>query len=726
MDLERFKSDIENAPFQVAFTFDDTDDVLWAWQSLFDDICNTHAPRKEVKIKSQAPPWMTNEIRIKMNRRFKLFKLAVASKCPIQGSEYKRAQNDVTRSIRLAKASYFSNLFKEVESSSAYWNLVNKATKPNARKSIGPIRRDDGSLALTDEDKANVINSFFATVGDKLSSLLPPPLTSQATGHRCEVPPLFRATINQKQVTEKIGSIQVKKSAGPDNVNPKLLKLAGNVIVPSLTRLYQHSLEDETVFSQWKSARVTPIHKGDDEIDPANYRPISLLSIPSKILESVVNDALVTHVFASNDLASDRQWAFRKGFSTELLLTQLTELWRKEVDKGKAVAVAFIDFKKAFDCVQHEQLLTKLQRNFGILGPLHNWLKSYLSNRLQYTVVNGVKSKMQSVSVGIPQGSVLGPTLFALYISDLPSSVPSGETYLFADDTTIYCVAENGDQAIHQLNKALKELYSWCLNNRLTPHPKKSEAMLLSKTNTVGPTPSVTIGGCLVKLVNKSRLLGVTVDDRLTWSPHLSEVKKSFANKLNLLRKSKFLPKSVLEQFYFSIILPSITYGLVIWANGSNSELFRSIDKLHGRAAKLIYNLGNDTSYEDALKTAKWHSLAYIYKVKLFKLMHNAYNDRLPVPLSDNIVTMRSTEYSLRRSENIAIPRFQSRYLEQSVSYRGAILWNAIASRHPDITRTERWTLDSRLNKIKVLKDFHFKATSASTANFSNDDFIYF
>ena len=164
----------------------------------------------------------------------------------------------------------------------------------------------------------------------------------------------------------------------------------------------------------------------------------------------------------------------------------------------------------------------------------------------------------------------------------------------------------------------------------------------------------------------------------------------------------------------------------MIWANGSNSELFRSIDKLHGRAAKLIYNLGNDTSYEDALKLAKWHSSAYIYKIKLFKLMHNAYNDRLPVPLSDNIVTKRNTEYSLRRSVNIAVPRFQSRYLEQSVSYRGAILWNAIASRHPDLTRTERWTLDSRLNKIKVLTDFSFKATSASTANFSDDDFIYF
>ena len=311
------------------------------------------------------------------------------------------------------------------------------------------------------------------------------------------------------------------------------------------------------MFSEWKSARVIPLHKGDDETDAANYRPISLLSIPSKILESVVNDALVTHVFASSYLASDRQWAFRKAFSTELLLTNLTESWRKEVDEGNAVAVAFIDFKKAFDCVQHEQLLTKLQKNFGILGPLHNWLKSYLSNRLQYTIVNGVKSKMQSVSVGIPQGSVL----FALYTSDLPSSIPSGETYMFADDATIYCIAENGDQAIHKLNKALKELYSWCLNNRLTPHPKKSEVMLLSKTNTVGPAPPVIIGGCLVKLVNKSRLLGVTMGDRLTWPPHLYEVKNSLANKLNLLRKSKSrsLLKSVLEQLYFSVILPSIT-----------------------------------------------------------------------------------------------------------------------------------------------------------------------
>ena len=648
MDLKSFKFDLENAPFHVAETFEDTDDILGAWQSLFNDICDNHVPWKEVKIKSQAPPWITNEIRIKMNRRFKLFKLAVASKCPVKWSEYKRARNDVTRYIRQAKVSYFSDLFNQVKNTSAYWNLVNKATNPTVRKSIGPLKREDDTLALKDIDKANLINLFFTTVGEKLNNLLPSSLVHQSINlEHNDVPLLSRVTINNETILQKINSIKVKKSAGPDNIHPKLLKLAGNAIVPPLTHLYQYSMDHEAVFSQWKLARITPIHKGDDETEIANYRPVSLLSIPSKILESVVNDSIVDHVFTANDLASDRQWAYRKGHSTELLLIHLTELWRKEVDTGKAIAVAFIDFKKAFDCVQHSLLITKLQRNFGISGSLLNWLISYLTNRHQYVVVNGAESDILSVQVGIPQGSVLGPTLFTLFTNDLPSSVISGETFMYADDTTVYCVGDNRDEAVSQLNRALAELYNWCLDNRLTPHPKKCEAVLISKSSIIGPIASVTIGDSIIKWVNKSRLLGVTVDDKLTWTPHLIEVKKSFANKLNLLRKSRFLPKSVLEKFYFSVILPSVIYSLVIWSNCSNSELFGSIEKLHSRAAQLIYNL-KDTSHEDSLKIAKWHSLAYIHKTKLFKLIHSAYNNLLPNQLCDNIIDKRKSKYLLR------------------------------------------------------------------------------
>ena len=225
------------------------------------------------------------------------------------------------------------------------------------------------------------------------------------------------------------------------------------------------------MFTSWKTARLTSVYIKDDETDCSNYRPISLLSVPSKILESVVNDTIVRHVNKANNLVTDKQWAYRAGFSTELLLTHLTETWRKAVDEGLVVAVAFIDFKKAFDSVSHTILEMKLERDFGISEPLLDWLKSYLKERQQFTAVNGSTSEMIPMSFGIPQGSVLGPTLFT---NDLPSSVSSGSVYMFADDTTVYCMSDTAEKSIAQLNSALRELNEWCLINRLTPHPSKS------------------------------------------------------------------------------------------------------------------------------------------------------------------------------------------------------------------------------------------------------------
>ena len=226
------------------------------------------------------------------------------------------------------------------------------------------------------------------------------------------------------------------------------MKLAGDAIVPSLLSLFRLSITTGRVFTSWKTARLTPVYKKDDETDCCNYRPISLLSVPSKILESVVNDTIVRHVYKANNLVTDKQWAYRAGFSTELLLTQLTETWREAVDAGLVVAVAFIDFKRAFDSVLHAILEMKLKRDFGISGPLLDWLKSFLKERHQYTAVNGSTSEIIPISFGIPQGSVLGPTFFTLFTNDLPSSVSSGSVYMFADDTTVYCISDTAEKVL--------------------------------------------------------------------------------------------------------------------------------------------------------------------------------------------------------------------------------------------------------------------------------------
>ena len=330
-------------------------------------------------------------------------------------------------------------MFKEVKKTSAYWNLIRSATHSRVHmKKIGPLKISDGSLAVADDEKGRLMNSHFALVGEKLANALP----------RCR---LAEITISSQSVYENIKSVNTNKSPGPDCISPKLIKLAGNAIFPSLINLYHESIKCRAVYSAWKIARLTPIYKKDDEIDCGNYRPVSLLSVPSKIMESEVNDTIVRHVFK----VSNKQWAYRTGYSTELLLTHLTETWRTALDSGIAVAVAFIDFKKAIDSVSHDILETKLNRDFGITGTLLDWLKSYLHGRQQFTVLNGVKSERSQVSFGIPQSSVLGPTLFTLFTNDLPASVSSGSLYMYVDDTTAYCIGESIDIAIAQLNKTL-------------------------------------------------------------------------------------------------------------------------------------------------------------------------------------------------------------------------------------------------------------------------------
>ena len=203
-------------------------------------------------------------------------------------------------------------MFKEVKKTSAYWNLLNKATHSNVhRKNIGPLKRSDGSLVVADDEKARLMNSYFASVGEKLAKALPFPRKRDCqndTGISKAPPPLAEVMISSQSVREKVNSLNTNKSPGPETISPKLLKLAGNAIVPSLVSLYNNSIKCRAVVSAWKTARLTPIYKKDDETDCGNYRPVSLLSVPSKIMESEVNDTLVRHVFIKdNNLVSDNQ-----------------------------------------------------------------------------------------------------------------------------------------------------------------------------------------------------------------------------------------------------------------------------------------------------------------------------------------------------------------------------------------------------------------------------------
>ena len=216
LDLDAFRYDLATAPFYVASVFDDADDVQWAWQNLFDNIYNHLAPWKQVQIRSTSAPWISDEIRYKMNRRYKLFKKAVNTKCPILWQEYKRTRNEVTSALRIAKASYFSNMFDEVKNTTTYWKLLKKATNPTRAKTIGPLKREDESLALLDKEKAALMNSYFSAIGEKLADKLPPPppvIDRREPGVIRNLsavpPPLNEITISQGSVHKKVQLLKI-------------------------------------------------------------------------------------------------------------------------------------------------------------------------------------------------------------------------------------------------------------------------------------------------------------------------------------------------------------------------------------------------------------------------------------------------------------------------------------------------------------------------------------
>ena len=423
---------------------------------------------------------------------------------------------------------------------------------------------------------------------------------------------------------------------------------------------------------QWKESLVTPIFKKGNSLDPNNYRPISLLSIPGKLLEKVVCNSFDDHMI-SNGILTDRQWGFRRGYSTESLLLHLTESWGSALDSGHKVGVLFIDFRKAFDCVDHIILTEKLKA-VGLADDMWEWINDYLSNRMQGTSVNKSRSDGKPIRVGVPQGSLLGPRLFASYVNDLPDSIASGEVYMYADDTTIYVVGNTVDDITKALQAVLDQVNSWCLSNRLVLREGKSEAMVLSTTPFIGPLKHLKWGEDTIRYMSSTNCLGVTIDDKLSWSQHIALARSAFNAKVKMLRRINFLSTSILETFYYKIVIPSVLYGIVIWGSGPK---LKDLEMIHIRAARLIHKLPNSFKDSDILSKVGWMPLEYFCKSGILTITYNAsYN--LGLWEINSLVTKNSNSYNLRKSLNVVLNGPKTELGRRSFVHRSTIAWNAL------------------------------------------------
>ena len=720
INYDKVKADFEQTPWHICSIFEDINDTAWAWEHLYKDIINRHVKVRKAKVRSNSLPWMNSAVRKQMNSRYKLLKKAQADPSKTENwANYRKQRNYVTALCRKTEAQYWKTKFKKADNPACFWKTVKAMNGVQKQKQIGPIKGDNNQILTADIDMANCLNLYFSTVGEKLAEANSQMLLTENVILKTEnIPEVQDLLINEDYVKKTIQKkVKPGKSCGHDKVLSKDLSLFGDFAATGLSELMNKCIERSQFPSQWKLSKVSALFKKGSRMERENYRPISLLGIPSKVLESIICENIDIH-FTKNQLSSPHQWAYKEGYSTELLLLHLTEVWKNEVDKGNVVGVLFIDFKKAFDSVCHKTLKQKLLE-YGIKGKLYNILDDYLRERKQYVVLNGQSSDHMEVNYGVPQGSLLGPRLFAVQVNDLPNVPSKGTLEMFADDTEYYCVGKMVDEVMSLLQIGIREISEWCKSNSLTIHTGKSEIMIVSNKTFIGPLSPVKLGDNIIKVVTESKCLGVSIDCKLTWRSQVANAASKMNKKVKQLKRFRSLQPEVLEKIYFQGILPSCTYGMAIWGTGPSLE---PIETVHKRAAKIIHKLPKSTPAEIILEKANWKTVDYIYKRRVACLTHKIYNNKCPNALKGLVIKTKS-QRSSRNCYKVDLTRSKTNVGRNCFMHRAALIWNRLP---PFITAQENYeTFKSLLSEQgKILDSISFG--QSSTISFTDSNFIYF
>ena len=720
VNIDQLKQDIRTAPWLICDVFDDVDDIVSVWEKLYNTIVNSHIQERKVKMRAHSHPWINSAIRKQLNNRYKLLKVAQkTAKGSHEWKIYKKAKNYCTNLLRVAEANYWKDKFNNLHSSSKeFWNCINEFTGKTKTNKIGPLEDSAGNLTNNNKIKSKILNDYFANIG-KLDKN---PTNAQLQSHLYRVTPTIdHIPYHQGMLTTAFKQVFKKgKSSGHDGVDAKTIRLIGDDILEGFHYIAKGSFTTLKFPTSYKTAKVSCILKKGSKVKSENYRPISLLSLPGKMLESIFSVFIDSHII-EHDLISKHQWGFRKGRSPELMLLNLMEKLLFHLGKGQYVGLICIDFSKAFDSVCHTTLLKKLQA-IGISGDSFEWSNSYLSDRKQFTKVNGERSDLASVDQGVPQGSLLGPRFYSYHVNDLPEVTNSikqhndqDQVEMFADDTNGITTAPSYDLLIAQLQHLAAQLHDWSYQNGMIIHPGKTKIIVFSHKAFIGPAPDITLNGRSLEIVESHKVLGTTIDSKLSWKTHVDKTVSQFNAKVKLLQRMRSLSNNVLERFYFATIIPTVTYNISVWGQ---PDKFGPLEEIHVKAAKIIHRLPSNLSNYETLDIVKWMPLSYIYKRRLLCLMHKVYYKQI----DKNIQSMFSHEnnkMNLSRQQQLVLNRKTN--LKLSFSYKAVKIWNRMPNELTETTCHK--TFKQKLSKFKSkINSYSFNYNSYNI----DDDFIFY
>lgn len=604
------------------------------------DIMSKNIPNKTAIINDKDAPWITASIKNKIKRKYKVFKKWKITGEIVYKNKFKQMQSQINLLINDAKQSYHQEMCNKLckpDNEHVFWTTFNRLTNNKKVTNIPPLE-EDGNIISSFQEKAEIFNKYFADQCRPLSYEIPLPPLRYKTNAR-----LDNIEITANQIVNLILKLNTKKATGPDDISANMLKLCAMEVSIPLKLIYNKCITEKVFPSAWKQANVQPVHKKKSRQLKTNYRPISLLPITSKIFEKLLFDA--TYKFLNdNDLISPNQSGFRPNDSTiNQLLSITNEIYENYEDYSETRAL-FLDISKAFDKVWHDGLLFKLKIN-GISGNLLELLKNFLIERKQRVVLNGKTSEWKSLNSGVPQGSVLGPLLFLLYINDLTENINS-RMKLFADDSSIFIKVNDVLETHETLEGDLATIKNWAHQWKMTFNPditKQAIEVIFSWKKKKPIHPQIIFNDVPVLRQSSTKHLGLILDDRLTFKKHIEEKIKTANKGLGLLRYlKKYADRNVLEKIYKMYIRPHLDYGDVIY-HGQTNEISNLTESVQYRAGLIVSGCWKGTNKLKLYHELGWESLYQRRHFRRLCLYFKIQNGLTPSFLYDCIKDIPAT-----------------------------------------------------------------------------------
>ena len=631
--------------------------------------------------------------------RKKLYKEKQRKNDPITDEKYRKYKNKINHLTDIAERTYKSEKFRKNEGDSGKtWKTINEFLGKTKSDNVLPKEMMDNDIVLKKPlEVINKLNRSFVEKGPNLASDIPRSNKNVKDYLGPRIQNAFKLDpISSSEILSIVQKFDANKSAGHDGIPAKILKWSIPIIAPFLRDVFNSFIENGIYPEDFKIARVVALHKKGPKNIADNYRPISILTQLNKIFEKLLHERLMNFLVEENIL-TPRQFGYRKKHNTIHGVLNLTEEIKSILDSQKVCSALFIDLKGAFDTIDIDIMLEKLE-HYGIRGTALELFKSYLSNRKQYIQHGDMKSILLDILCGVPQGSVLGPLLFIIYLNDL-TKCTTCSTSLYADDAAFLASADNVDDLELRLNRESTLILEWMNTNKLTLNYAKTKSMLFSRKRGNQTTIRIAINSNQIECVSTFKYLGVIIDQKLSWDAHVKYLKSKLSQANGAIFKlRKFVSRKTLVSIYNSLVGSHLNYGILIWGAAKDCVL----KKLQTSQNNIVRTMTFSPITKNAgklLSTLKIMNIEELHNFEVAKFMFNMHKETLPEVFSDYVNPIShsyNTRHRLRSHYELGTPK--SDIGKSSVKFFGVKVWGSLNS---DLQQAA--TIDSFKNSYKSI-----------------------